>query len=94
MPLICSTEVSIKNLLARGKERGYVTYDELNAALPPEEVSSEQIKNTMAALYEMGINVVENEDAEDFSSARDSGIAVPRAILVIRAFEVVIDSVH
>jgi len=75
VPLICSTEVSIKNLLARGKERGYVTYDELNAALPPEEVSSEQIKNTMAALYEMGINVVENEDAEDFSSARDSGDA-------------------
>jgi RNA polymerase primary sigma factor len=69
VPLICSTEVSIKNLLARGKERGYVTYDELNAALLPEEVSSEQIKNTMAALYEMGINVVENEDAEDFSSA-------------------------
>ncbi|MCZ6838137.1 MAG: RNA polymerase sigma factor RpoD, partial [Alphaproteobacteria bacterium] len=61
--------------MARGKERGYVTYDELNAALPPEEVSSEQIKNTMAALYEMGISVVENEDAEDFSSARDSGDA-------------------
>jgi len=75
VPLICSTEVSIKNLLARGKERGYVTCDELNAALPPEEVSSEQIKNTMAALSEMGINVVENEDAEDFSSARDPGDA-------------------
>ena len=68
-PLIDLNEASIKKLISKAKKKGYVTYDELNAALPPEEVSSEQIKNTMAALYEMGINVVENEAAEDFSSA-------------------------
>jgi RNA polymerase primary sigma factor len=74
-PLIDSTEASVKKLLARGKERGYVTYDELNAALPPEEVSSEQIEDTMATLSEMGINVVENDEGEDSSSDGESSSA-------------------
>ncbi len=56
---------AIKKLLAAAKERGSVTYDELNAALPPEEVSSEQIEDVMAALSEMGVNVVEAEEADD-----------------------------
>ena len=56
---------AVKKMVAKGKERGYVTYDELNAALPPEEVSSEQIEDTMAMLSEMGINVVENEEQEE-----------------------------
>ncbi len=56
---------AIKKLLAAAEERGSVTYDELNAALPPEEVSSEQIEDVMAALSEMGVNVVEAEDADD-----------------------------
>jgi len=56
---------AIKKLLASAKERGSVTYDELNAALPPEEVSSEQIEDVMAALSEMGVNVIEAEEADD-----------------------------
>jgi len=56
---------SVKKLVARGKERGYVTVDELNAALPSEQVSSELIEDTMAMLSEIGINVVENEEAEE-----------------------------
>ncbi|MBW8270073.1 RNA polymerase sigma factor RpoD [Caldovatus aquaticus] len=56
---------SVKKLITRGKERGYVTYDELNAALPSEQVSSELIEDTMAQLNEMGINVVESEESED-----------------------------
>ncbi|HXP32347.1 MAG TPA: RNA polymerase sigma factor region1.1 domain-containing protein, partial [Stellaceae bacterium] len=56
-------------MLARGKERGYVTYDELNAALPPEQVSSEQIEDTMTMLSELGVNVVESEEAEEAASA-------------------------
>ena len=51
-------------MVARGKERGYVTYDELNKALPSDEVNSEQIEDTMTMLSEMGINVIENEDSE------------------------------
>ncbi len=59
----------IKGLIKRGKERGFVTYDELNAALPSEKVSSEQIEDVMAILSEMGINVVENEESDDSGSA-------------------------
>jgi RNA polymerase primary sigma factor len=59
---------AVKKLIARGKERGYVTYDELNAALPSEQVSSELIEDTMAMLNEIGVNVVENEESEDAES--------------------------
>ncbi|MBW7851108.1 MAG: RNA polymerase sigma factor RpoD [Rhodospirillales bacterium] len=64
-PLLDTMGVAVKRMVARGKERGYVTYDELNAALPPDEVSSEQIEDTMAMLSEMGINIVENEEHEE-----------------------------
>ena len=67
-PLIDATGGAVKKLLARGKEQGYVTYDELNAALPPEEVSSEQIEDTMTTLSELGINVVDGDEADDSSS--------------------------
>jgi RNA polymerase primary sigma factor len=64
-PLLDTLGVAVKKMVARGKERGYVTYDELNSALPPDEVSSEQIEDTMAMLSEMGINVVESEEGEE-----------------------------
>ncbi len=70
-PVIDSLGATIKKMLAKGKERGYVTYDELNTALPPEQFSSEQIEDVMANLNEMGINVVENDDAEDNTSNND-----------------------
>ena len=57
-PLLDTLGIAVKKMVARGKERGYITYDELNAALPPDEVSSEQIEDTMAMLSEMGINLV------------------------------------
>jgi RNA polymerase primary sigma factor len=56
---------SVKRLMARGKERGFITFDELNAVLPPDQMSSEQIEDIMSAFSEMGIQVVENEDHED-----------------------------
>ncbi|OJW25439.1 MAG: RNA polymerase sigma factor RpoD [Rhodospirillales bacterium 69-11] len=56
---------AVKRLVARGKERGYITFDELNAVLPPDQNSSEQIEDVMANLSEMGIQVVESEDNED-----------------------------
>jgi len=64
-PLLDSVAAAIKKMLARGKERGYVTYDELNAALPPDQVSSEQIEDTMTMLSELGLNVIENEESEE-----------------------------
>ncbi|MEW5726414.1 MAG: RNA polymerase sigma factor RpoD [Pseudomonadota bacterium] len=68
-PLLDALGVAVKKMIARGRERGYVTYDELNAAMPPDEVSSEQIEDTMAMLSEMGINVVESEEADDAAPA-------------------------
>ncbi|WP_426958229.1 RNA polymerase sigma factor RpoD [Muricoccus radiodurans] len=67
--LIDSLLASVKKLIARGKERGYVTYDEFNAALPNEQVTSEQIEDTMALMSEMGINVVEAEESADEDGA-------------------------
>ncbi len=64
-PLLDTLGAGIKRLVNRGKERGYVTYDELNGALPPESVSSEQIEDTMAMLSELGINVIEGDEAEE-----------------------------
>src|SRR5438874_6414429 len=64
-PLLDSVAAAIKRMLARGKERGYVTYDELNAALPPDQVSSELIEDTMTTLSELGVNVIENEESEE-----------------------------
>jgi len=61
-PLIDLNDASIKKLLARAKKRGFVTYDELNEALPQDQMSSEQIEDIMSAINEMGINVVENEE--------------------------------
>jgi RNA polymerase primary sigma factor len=68
-PLIDASAQAVKKMLARAKERGYVTYDELNSALPQDQVSSEQIEDVMALLSEMGINVVESEEAEDQGAA-------------------------
>jgi RNA polymerase primary sigma factor len=64
-PVIDALGATIKKMLAKGKERGYVTYDELNVALPQDQFTSEQIEDTMAQLSEMGINVVESEESED-----------------------------
>jgi RNA polymerase primary sigma factor len=68
--LLDTQSAAVKKLIARGKERGYVTVDELNAALPSEQVSSEMIEDTMAMLSEAGINVVEAEETEDGEAAK------------------------
>ncbi|UPY38110.1 RNA polymerase sigma factor RpoD [Sediminicoccus sp. KRV36] len=63
--LLDITSAAVKKLIARGKERGYVTYDEVNAAMPQEQVSSEFIEDTLSSLSEAGINVVEAEESEE-----------------------------
>ncbi|MFY7836077.1 MAG: RNA polymerase sigma factor RpoD [Novosphingobium sp.] len=65
-PLIDLNDASVKKLIARAKRRGIITYDELNEALPQDQMSSEQIEDIMAAISEMGVNIVESdEDAVD-----------------------------
>ena len=64
-PLIDSNNQAVKKLIQRSKARGYVTYDELNAAMPQEELSSEEIEDVMSRLSEMGVNVIEDEEPEE-----------------------------
>ena len=61
-PLLDMSDAAVKKLIKQAKQRGFVTYDELNEVLPSAEVSSEQIEDTWAMLAEMGINVVESEE--------------------------------
>src|SRR5271154_2137938 len=68
-PLLDTIALAIKKMVLRGKERGYLTYDELNAALPQDQVSSEQIEDTMTMLSELGINVIESEESEEPAEA-------------------------
>ena len=71
-PLIDLNEASIKKLIARARKRGVITYDELNEALPQDQMSSEQIEDVMSALSEMGVNIVESDDGEDDEPEADS----------------------
>ena len=70
-PLLDLSDQAVKKFLKTAKARGYVTYDELNAVLPSEEVSSEQIEDTMAMLSDMGINVVEQDEGEEGAEAAE-----------------------
>jgi RNA polymerase primary sigma factor len=69
------SQAAVKKMIATAKARGYITYDELNEVLPPEQVTSEQIEDVMSMLSEMGINVIDNEEAEDEDAPRDAAAA-------------------
>ncbi|AWM86325.1 RNA polymerase sigma factor RpoD [Microvirga sp. 17 mud 1-3] len=68
-PLLDLTDAAVRRMIKLAKKRGYVTYDELNEVLPSEEFSSEQIEDVLGQLSEMGINVVESEEAEEGEKA-------------------------
>ena len=76
-PLMDSAVQAVKKMVAKGRERGYITYEELNAALPADQVSSEQIEDVLAQLSERGINVVEGEEQDDGERATEA--AAPAA---------------
>ncbi len=59
------SQAAVKRMISEARTRGYITYDQLNQVLPPDQVSSEQIEDVMSMLSEMGINIVEAEEAED-----------------------------
>ncbi|SDW19002.1 RNA polymerase sigma factor RpoD [Litoreibacter albidus] len=62
------SQAAVKKMIAEARVRGYITYDQLNQVLPPEQVASEQIEDVMSMLSEMGINIIEEEEAEDDGS--------------------------
>jgi RNA polymerase primary sigma factor len=67
-PMNDMSQAAVKKMITGARARGYITYDELNQVLPPEQVSSEQIEDVMSMLSEMGINIIEEEEVEDDSS--------------------------
>ncbi len=70
-PLLDLSDAAVKKMIKAAKKRGYVTYEELNAVLPSEEVTSEQIEDTMSMLSDMGINVVESDEEAEADNSDD-----------------------
>ena len=70
LPLLDLSDAAVKKMIKHAKKRGYVTHEQLNAVLPSEEVSSDQIEDIYAMLNEMGINVVESEEGADDEEAK------------------------
>ncbi|TVQ59213.1 MAG: RNA polymerase sigma factor RpoD, partial [Rhodobacteraceae bacterium] len=81
-PMLDLSQAAVKKMIAAAKARGYITLDELNRNLPPEQVSSEQIEDVMALLSEMGVNVVEDEEA-DPEDAADAARAESKEVAVV-----------
>src|SRR5512144_3016000 len=81
-PVLDMSDAAVKKLIKTAKQRGFVTYDELNEVLPSEEVSSEQIEDTMSMLSDMGINVIDTDEAEEAPQGGEDGAAeTPRAVV-------------
>jgi RNA polymerase primary sigma factor len=72
LPLLDLTDAAVRKMIKAAKKRGYVTHDQVNAVLPSEEVTSDQIEDVFAMLSEMGINVVETEEAETEEAPADA----------------------
>ena len=81
-PLLDLTDAGVKRFIKQAKARGYVTMDELNKVLPSEEVTSEQIEDTLAMLSEMGVNVVENEETEGEGEGGEVAVREDSAVTV------------
>jgi RNA polymerase primary sigma factor len=70
-PLLDLSDAAVRKMIKNAKKRGYVTYEQLNDVLPSEEVTSEQIEDVLAMLNDMGINVVESEEAGEDEEGRE-----------------------
>ena len=79
LPLLDLSDAAVKKLIRNAKKRGYVTHDQINSVLPSEEVNSEQIEDVLALFSEMGINVVETEEAETEEEPKEEAEEEPEA---------------
>ncbi|HEY2230558.1 MAG TPA: RNA polymerase sigma factor RpoD [Xanthobacteraceae bacterium] len=79
LPLLDLSDAAVKKLIRSAKKRGYVTHDQINSVLPSEEVNSEQIEDVLAMFSEMGINVVETEEAEADEEPKEEAEEEPEA---------------
>jgi RNA polymerase primary sigma factor len=79
LPLLDLSDAAVKKLIRTAKKRGYVTHDQINSVLPSEEVNSEQIEDVLAMFSEMGVNVVETEEATEEEGEREEAEEEPEA---------------
>src|SRR5262245_23174413 len=79
LPLLDLSDAAVKKLIRTAKKRGYVTHDQINSVLPSEEVNSEQIEDVLAMFSEMGVNVVETEEASEEEGEREEPDEEPEA---------------
>ena len=79
LPLLDLSDAAVKKLIRSAKKRGYVTHDQINAVLPSEEVNSEQIEDVLAMFSEMGVNVVETEEASEEEGEQQEAEEEPEA---------------
>jgi RNA polymerase primary sigma factor len=86
-PVLDLSQSAIKKMISKAKARGYITYAELNDALPSDEVSSEQIEDVMALLSEMSVSVVEEADVEDDNTFDDEQKFAEEAGVLMRQSE-------
>jgi len=89
-PMLDMSQAAIRKMIAQAKAKGYITLDEINKALPQDQVSSEQIEDVMASLNEMGVNVVEEEEAEPEDAAAAEGDKA-REVVAVQAQGVEVD---
>ncbi|MBY6046567.1 RNA polymerase sigma factor RpoD [Vannielia litorea] len=75
-PMLDVSQAAVKKMIAEARERGYITYDQLNQVLPPDQVSSDQIEDVMSMLSEMGIQVTEDDENEDEDDSKGSTAVV------------------
>src|SRR5580704_747874 len=71
LPVLDLSDAAVKKMIKQAKKRGYVTYEQLNAVMPSEEVTYEKIEDVLAMMNEMGINVVETEEADNDEEERE-----------------------
>ena len=83
------SQVAVKRMIADARERGYITYDQLNSVLPPDQVSSDQIEDVMSMLSEMGIQVTEEEESEE---VEDDSASTSTAVATTGGREVALGS--
>ena len=86
-PLLDMTDAAVKKLIKISKKRGYMTIDQLNGVLPSEDVSAEQLDDIMTMLSEMGINLVEEEDAEEEAASRELTEGGEKAVVTTKKRE-------
>jgi RNA polymerase primary sigma factor len=79
LPLLDLSDAAVKKLIRTAKKRGYVTHDQINSVLPSEEVNSEQIEDVLAMFSEMGVNVVETEEASEEEGEQQEAEEEPEA---------------